>query len=85
VRHWVGLDGDGVELTQARLDRIATGADADESDDLALALGHPPSPGTGGQFSGPASDLIGVERSHPEEPAEAAVPRVDVDAGDSTR
>ena len=79
------IDGDGVDLAEPSVHRVAAGADADKADDRSTTLGDPPSVRERpAEVAPPAfSDLVRHRPVRPRhELAVAGVPRVDVDAYD---
>lgn len=76
------VHGDGVELPQDRVDRIARRADAHEPNDDAGDFSNGPFHSFVCQVTLPAGDTLGGEFPNTEEVSEPLVPGLDVDASD---
>jgi hypothetical protein len=77
-----GRDGDCVEFSEVRFDRIATRSSPHEADDRSAALREAPPHEPGVQVSRPASNLLWVEHARRHQIREPRVPRLDVHPGD---
>jgi hypothetical protein len=76
------VDGDGVELPEEGVDRIARRTHADEADDHAADLCNGPIESRVRQISSPASLTLGTLLERAKEVPEACIPRLHVDPGD---